>query len=154
MTNPTPTNDLVKRAKLAAMGADDPANYVPRGISAQDVVDLAFCIEAQAAEIERLTAERDALQAKLQERALQELADLGQYTDWQIQAAEREAAAFRAGAEAMREAAAVAADDYGMTYEVTIGRDRGVRTVEYKDGADAIRALPLPDHQSSPKTKP
>ena len=106
MTNPTPTNDLVKRAKLAAMGADDPANYVPRGISAQDVVDLAFCIEAQAAEIERLTAERDALQAKLQERALQELADLGQYTDWQIQAAEREAAAFRAGDEAMRKDAA------------------------------------------------
>ena len=51
--------------------------------------------------------------------------------------------AFRAGAEAMRERAAVAADEYGMTYEVTIGRDRGVRTVEYKDGADAIRALPI-----------
>ena len=51
--------------------------------------------------------------------------------------------AFRAGAEAMQEAAAVAADEYGMTYEVTIGRDRGVRTVEYKDGADAIRALPI-----------
>ena len=159
------------------------------------------------AEIEYLRADLASACSQLREGALDEIAYLGQYTDWQIQAAEREAAdrieaqaaeierlkrpmddeemvaiakqaatdpladkakkwdasvavsralsaiaphirareaaAFRAGAEAMQEAAAVAADEYGMTYEVTIGRDRGVRTVEYKDGADAIRALPI-----------
>lgn len=138
MTNPTPTDDvLVRTLRVAGMLGERAADR----------------IEAQAAEIERLRAEVASACSQLRESALAEIADLGQYTDWQIQAAEREAAAFRAGAEAMRERAAVAADDCGMTYEVTIGRDRGVRTVEYKDGASAIRALPLPDHQSSTETK-
>ena len=133
MTNPTPTptdDDLVKRLKeTIKFGLFDAPNPVT--------------FDECLAEIECLRADLASACSQLRESALAEIAALGQYTDWQIQAAEREAAAFRAGAEAMRERAAVAADEYGMTYEVTIGRDRGVRTVEYKDGADAIRALPI-----------
>ena len=58
------------------------------------------------AEIECLRADLASACSQLRESALAEIAALGQYTDWQIQAAEREAAAFRAGDEAMRKDAA------------------------------------------------
>ena len=58
------------------------------------------------AEIEYLRADLASACAQLREAALDDLAYLGQYTDWQIQAAEREAAAFCAGDEAMRKDAA------------------------------------------------
>ena len=113
-------------------------------------------IEAQAAEIERLKRPMDdeEMVAIAKQAATDHLPDKAKKWDAAVAISRalgaitphiraRETAAFRAGAEAMREWAAVAADEYGMTYEVTIGRDRGVRTVEYKDGADAIRALPI-----------
>ena len=129
MTTPTPTNDLVKRLEetvvLGLFDAPNPASFRE-------------CLD----EIQRLTAEIERLTSKVQERALAEITTLGQYTDWQIQAAEREAAAFRAGAEAMREAAAVAVrnKDAAEFYRQMAGLIRA---------ESILRALPLPDHQSS-----
>ena len=94
MTNPTPTDDdLVKRLKeTIEFGLFDAPNPVT--------------FDECLAEIEYLRADLASACSQLREGALDEIAYLGQYTDWQIQAAEREAAAFRAGAEAMRKDAA------------------------------------------------
>ena len=87
------SDDLVKRLK----------ETIEFGIfDAPNPVTFDECL----AEIEYLRADLASACAQLREAALDDLAYLGQYTDWQIQAAEREAAAFRAGAEAMRKDAA------------------------------------------------
>ena len=154
------SDDLVKRLRRDAQAARDylgPPEIAP-SISLDDAEDAADRIEAQAAEIERLKRPMDdeEMVAIAKQAATDPLADKAKKWDASVAVSRalsaiaphiraREAAAFRAGAEAMQEAAAVAADEYGMTYEVTIGRDRGVRTVEYKDGANAIRALPIGD---------
>ena len=87
------SDDLVKRLK----------ETIEFGIfDAPNPVTFDECL----AEIEYLRADLASACSQLREAALDEIAYLGQYTDWQIQAAEREAAAFRAGAEAMRKDAA------------------------------------------------
>ena len=87
------SDDLVKRLK----------ETIEFGIfDAPNPVTFDECL----AEIEYLRADLASACAQLREAALDDLAYLGQYTDWQIQAAEREAAAFRAGDEAMRKDAA------------------------------------------------
>ena len=92
------SDDLVKRLKeTIKFGLFDAPNPVT--------------FDECLAEIEYLRADLASACSQLREAALDEIAYLGQYTDWQIQAAEREAAAFRAGAEAMREAAVQICED-------------------------------------------
>ena len=119
-----------------------------------------FAIKQLESHLARLTAERDAAMAwyravekagsalclafDLTAPAEEALRDL-----LKLECDVAEYHAFRAGAEAMRKAAAECADALSMTYEETTGRDRGVRVLVDCNGADAIRALPLPAHKST-----
>ena len=130
------SDDLVKRLKeTIKFGLFDAPNPVT--------------FDECLAEIEYLRADLASACSQLREAALDDLAYLGQYTDWQSQAAEREAAAFRAGAEAMREAAIIAIEDEQVDVDATEEAEDMAYNTALSHAARAIRALPLPAHQSS-----
>ena len=137
MTHPAPTDDLVKRLKeTIKFGLFDAPNPVT--------------FDECLAEIEYLRADLASACAQLREAALDDLAYLGQYTDWQIQAAEREAAAFCAGAEAMREAAAQACEDQIAKFlDPQYAFPQPVGSIQERfacgECANAIRTLPIGD---------
>ena len=125
------TDDLVKRLKeTIKFGLFDAPNPVT--------------FDECLAEIEYLRADLASACSQLREAALDEIAYLGQYTDWQIQAAEREAAAFRAGAEAMRKACASAVKNEELEGPYDNGEDMAY-DVAIGHAVEAIRALPIGD---------
>ncbi len=170
MTPPTPTaDDLVNRLRSCALDLEMWAKaYESATLTAmRDLnAEAADRIEAQAAEIARLKRPMDdegmvevmaQAIAKVTETSVPEPYAPEHWEDCRVDARfafraiaphirAREAAAFRAGAEAMREAAAVAVrnKDAAEFYRQLAGLIQA---------ESIIRALPLPDHQSSTETK-
>ena len=155
------SDDLVKRLRRDAQAARDylgPPEIAP-SISLDDAEDAADRIEAQAAEIERLKRPMDdeEMVAIAKQAATDPLADKAKKWDAAIAISRalgalaplmraREAAAFRAGAEAMREAAAKLHDEAAA--KLAGGRKRINQFDQYiinvlERKAEEIRALPI-----------
>ena len=159
------SDDLVKRLRRDAQAARDylgPPEIAP-SISLDDAEDAADRIEAQAAEIERLKRPMDdeEMVAIAKQAATDHLTDKAKKWDAAIAISRalgalaplmraREAAAFRAGAEAMREAAVqICEDQIAKFLDPQYAFPQPVGSIQERfacgECANAIRALPIGD---------
>ena len=122
-----------------------PAMHAAMGAAARRLVHE----DDALAMIERLTAERDAALAEIEiwKSVFPDIAPDRVLPD----RAQAEAEAFRAGAEAMRKACASAVKNEELEGPYDNGEDMAY-DVAIGHAVEAIRALPIPDHQSSTQT--